>query len=133
MEKQRNSNLDIARGCAVIFVVFIHIRFPEQLGVIRSDLGGLCNALFFLISGYFVLHNMQKKVLHKALKSFMLALISYLLYAVIYREGIVAVVQGLPNIIIGNVNRCGNLWFAIALVYCYIIYYFVRNANIKYA
>ena len=132
MEKQRNSNLDIVRGLAVIFVVFIHIRFPGKLGTIGSDLGGLCNALFFLISGYFVLNNTRKKIVYKALRSFALVIISYLFYATIYQDSVATIVCGLPDILIGNVNRCGNLWFAVALVYCYILYYFLGDTNIKY-
>ena len=136
MQNSRNTNLDIVRGLAVIFVVFIHIKFPGTVGAICSDLGGLCNALFFLLSGYFVLNNSNEKVIKKAIKCVWLVLGTYVGYVSIYSCGPKDLVFNLayyfPRLIIANVAFAGNMWFAVALVYCYLIYSLVGKMKYRH-
>lgn len=134
--RNRNNNLDVLRGLAVLFVVFMHIKFPGVFGAVCSDLGNLCNALFFLLSGYFALNNSQEKVIKKAIKCLMFTLGTYFGYVMIYSCGpkdfVFNLVYYLPRLIIANVAFCSNMWFAVALVYCYLIYSLIGEMKYRY-
>lgn len=128
----RNICLDFVRGLAVVFVVFIHIRFPGVLGTIAADFGCLCNALFFLLSGYFAYNNSENKLLRKAIRCFAICFVTYLCYSLCYGDSIVDVILDIPNIVLANIAHCGNMWFAIALSYVYCFYIILRKYKYNY-
>ena len=49
----RNQSMECCKLVASFFVVFIHARFPGDLGGLMDCLGHFAVPLFFMISGYF--------------------------------------------------------------------------------
>lgn len=40
--------------------------------------------------------------------------------------------RGIPKIFLADVMWCGNLWFAMGFMYCYIIYYFIGDTKYQF-
>ena len=49
----RNHCLDVAKGIACVFVVFMHVEFPGRTGVLVQCVSRFCVPLFFMVSGYY--------------------------------------------------------------------------------
>ncbi len=49
----KNQSINLAKGIACIFVVFIHCQFPDKLGEYIVALGRFAVPFFALVTGYF--------------------------------------------------------------------------------
>lgn len=82
-----NQCLDFFKGLACIFVVFIHVIFPEpfeSLGI--YTFGSAAVPLFFMIAGYYLYHEdravVAKRIPKRARKILFYAILYYVLYAI---------------------------------------------------
>lgn len=50
---QRNTCLDLIKGVACIFVVFMHCEFPGVFGIFVQSIARFCVPFFFMVSGYY--------------------------------------------------------------------------------
>lgn len=67
----RNSSLDLVKGIACVFVVFMHCEFPGRLGILVQCVARFCVPFFFMVSGYFCyreegITDYRKKIRHIA-------------------------------------------------------------------
>lgn len=49
----RNTSLDILKGVAALFVIWIHEQFPGVTGHLVNRIGAFAVPVFFMVSGYF--------------------------------------------------------------------------------
>ena len=52
--KKSNNCLNMAKGIACFFVVFMHIPFPNTFGIVVKKIGEFAVPLFYMISGFFL-------------------------------------------------------------------------------
>lgn len=57
--KEYNYCLDVLKGIACIFVVFMHCEFPGLLGTAVQCVSRFCVPFFFMVSGYYYFHDEQ--------------------------------------------------------------------------
>ena len=62
--KKRNIYLDVIRGIACIFIIFVHRPFPGTAGNIISAIARAGVAIFFIISGYYT-YNANPDIMRK--------------------------------------------------------------------
>lgn len=137
--KNRNLMLDFLKGIGCIGVVFIHVRFPGNLGEIVSYLARFAVPMFFMISGYYAFENKQEVLLKKIKKIgwiIIYSLLLYIFYTVFVRKSDGLELLTYPSywlkmIILGNFDVFGayHLWFLVALVYAYLILYIILKKN----
>lgn len=150
--KVQNNTINLLKGIACIAVVFIHVSFPGIIGQSIIALSRTWVALFFVISGYYlykddteiVLKNLPRKIIRTA-KLNISALLIYLVW-----ESFVRLVGGGVEKVIGwYVNELftlsnllklvlisydpvvGHLWFLIALLESYILFWCILKAKGK--
>ena len=142
---QRNKCLDMLKGIGCIFVIFIHIPFPEEteIGKLIYLLTHFSVPVFFMVSGYYVYGSDVKIILRrvkKLIKMLFYAIALYFIYFLIVENGnyeSLFSVKGLLRIFIFGdftVIWAGHLWFLSALIYIYLIYCVIKNSgNLVYA
>lgn len=148
MEKKtqtnRNYALDFVKGIACICVVFMHCEFPGRLGIVVQAVSRFCVPFFFMVSGYYCFENGPEKIKKKLLHIFKIILGAsafYLVFALIrYACGMKEVFDfslqdvGLFLVLNQPVVIAGQLWFLFALLYDYLLFYFVvRTGTVKWA
>lgn len=139
MEKLKNRNycIDFVKGVACILVVFMHCEFPGNLGVFIQTISRFCVPFFFMVSGYFCYYegkkkSMQKKIKHIAIIAIM-SIIIYMVFAVLKmiftNYSISFSIKGILYFLIFNQPSiiAGQMWFLFALLYDYIIFYFIEK------
>lgn len=52
--KSRNYTLDLLKGICAVLVVFIHAKFPTNIGEFIVVFSGMAVPIFFLTSGFFL-------------------------------------------------------------------------------
>ena len=136
MEKAtvRNSCLDLIKGVACIFVVFMHSEFPGRFGTLVQCVARFCVPFFFMVSGYFAYYKAPKQP-HYAAKLRHIGLIT--LGACLFYLAVTCVTAGFSWI--GQINWrqlnwvkllvfnepnfvAGQLWFLFALLYDYLLW-----------
>lgn len=147
MKAQRNMTLEIVKLFAAYMVVFIHITFAGDLGVVMDALARFAVPLFFLVSGYFSYNISPEKIIKRIKYIFSLLIFTSILYTLfniavrIYYGSFADVViyfaeyfkpQNLCNLFIFNVPiSSGHIWYLLAVIYIYIIYYFIVKYEVK--
>lgn len=143
----RNVSLDLLKLISAYMIIFIHITFPGEFGKIVDSIARFGVPVFFMCSGYFCYNNdyskIKKKIIH-ILKLFLIAFLLYFIYYLIESwcySGITQVknyifdffnIKRILKFILFNYTTIhGHLWFLSALIYCYILYYFLRKFNIN--
>ncbi len=140
MEKirnQRNETLDFLKIIAAYMVVFIHVPFYGEIGIVIKALARFAVPVFFMTSGYFCYQNDAAKIIRKTKKIVLILLGASLLYnatnllTAYSNGGIEGMVQSLAAYKdIGNwitlflFNKpfsATRLWFLFALIYVYIL------------
>lgn len=147
--KKYNYCMDFLKGLACIFVVFIHVKFPGDFGQAVQAVARFAVPFFFMVSGYYCYRKDYQGVAKGVKKIWHIAKITicaYLFYIV---------VALLDNKLLGGTNEFdfslgqiihvaifsvpsnvpGQLWFLIALLEIYIIYFFFdlfRVNKLKY-
>ena len=132
----KNNCLNVWKGIAAFFVVFIHCSFPSPVGGMMNGLARWAVPMFFLISGYFSYGKGADTVKRRICRTFGLFVLAngiYFLWKLVtlWSEGIltVPVVQSwfaaepLFKWLVWNQSPfMGHLWFLGALLYCYLFY-----------
>lgn len=152
---KRNIYLDVIRGLACIFIIFIHRPFPGTAGDIISAIARAGVAIFFIISGYYAFNTdpdiMQKRMPHK-IKHTMRILLYALLYYLVWESFIRWAGTGFSSTFDWITNHVlspytwylalvwdrdpvvGHLWFLFALVRCYLLFAILLKFRLeKYA
>lgn len=141
MSNQKNYTLELLKLFASYMVVFIHVKFYGELGVAIETLARFAVPLFFLISGYYSYRIQPEKILERAkniLNLSILAVGSYTVFNIVTfllkgKVGRVFLylakyldVTRLGKLVIFNVPiSAGHLWFLLALIYVYLVFYWM--------
>lgn len=141
MNGQKNYTLEVLKLFASYMVVFIHVKFYGELGVAIETLARFAVPLFFLISGYYSYRIQPEKILKRAkniLNLSILAVGSYTVFNIVtflLRGKVSRVflylakylnITKLWKLVIFNVPiSAGHLWFLLALIYVYLVFYWI--------
>lgn len=149
-EKRQNEMLNVLKGLACICVVLLHCELPTILGHMIHCICRFAVPLFFAISGYFIYDDnktvVKGKIPRKIIHIFKLLLGTELLYLVRYFIEYFIRTRSIGGISIWFVEKftlknvieflafqktiIGDVsWFLVALIYCYIITYFIAGKN----
>ena len=135
-----NSALNTVKFIAAMFVIFIHIQFPDNFGIAVNSIARFAVPFFFMVSGYYCYYEnievQYKKLINKIKKMFGFICIYNLLYFLLRiinnifnHNNIIDFLsemissKSIFNFIIFNESPVWwHLWFLNALLYCYIIF-----------
>ena len=132
----KNDCLNVWKGIAAFFIVWIHCRFPGKAGELVEGLARFAVPLFFMISGYFS-GGKEPAVLWRRFRStlrmYLWASAVYFLWRLVmlYREGSLSLeaagnmfsLKALGELFLWNRSPFAyHLWFLGALLYCYLFY-----------
>ena len=152
MTEKRNYMLDHFKGIAVIGVVLVHFQFPGTIGSVLCSIGVAGVILFFLISGYYAYHNDSQTACHKIIKRFkrnlfitVITVVIYFIFSVFYQLIMGTFGEWIDRftdpmlyfrmLIMGDfeIIFADPLWFMPALLYSYLILYFIYKKNLQKA
>ncbi|MBQ5560806.1 MAG: acyltransferase [Lachnospiraceae bacterium] len=141
---EKNYCLNILKGIACIFVVFMHSRFPGITGDALATAGGWAVPIFFMISGYYAWNKNKdvgiiktKKKIKKNIEITIGTMIAYIIWdwctALFLNHNVNELikkynVKNFLKIFITNdvdFQTGGQLWFMVALIYAYLMTYFM--------
>lgn len=152
MSNEKNQSINMLKGIACIGVVFIHVPFPGLFGQSVIALSRVGVALFFVISGYFLYQSDDEKVFRslpkKIKRTFKLMVLAFLIYFLwesfvrFFGGGIQKVIQWYINdvfslknfikfIIISYDPIVGHLWFLVALLESYLLFWIILKLKLK--
>lgn len=139
----KNNTLNLIKAIAAISVILIHIKFPGEKGLMVVTLCRFAVPFFFMVSGYYAYQNRNeknKKNIKKILKLTIVAFVAYFVWKNIY------------HLYYGDLNNFynlltngemikfffkynttiigGHLWYLPALLYVYIMYYFIDKYKV---
>lgn len=146
-KRNRNTTLDIFKLFSAYMVVFIHVPFYGEMGGIVQSIARFAVPVFFISSGFFVYNNNCEKIKKKIKNIFLMYVFTTVLY---HLFGIVSSfitgasvgeiiadymellrMKSMIEFFIFNVSLSSeHLWFLLALLYCYVIQYFVCKFKI---
>lgn len=149
--KKQNECLNFFKGLACILVVSLHVRFP--VAAIDGPLQCMARfavPLFFMISGYYCCYDRvedyKKKIPSKIVHIGKICIISFVFWIImqfaVYMFGagehnimdLVKSILGLKALLrlllLNDDPVISILWFLLALLYCYVIYYICAKRNI---
>lgn len=137
---ERNRCLDSLKGIACIGVVFIHVRFPGEIGNFIWMLARFAVPVFFMISGYYAYGmNIEKnhiKIIRRIKKIifiFICAAIPYIIYTYynpVYLD--IDYIQIIRIIFLSDLSfiNAGILWFLPSLIFGYLFFIFLNKFNL---
>lgn len=141
MNVQKNYTLELLKLFASYMVVFIHVLFYGQAGIIMDALARFAVPLFFLVSGYYSYQIKPEKItkrIRNILTLFIFGTGCYILYSIapLLLTGNVSEIaiyfgkylniKTLFNIFVFNMSvSTRHLWYLSAMIYVYVIFYFV--------
>jgi len=141
MQHQRNDTLDMIKLFASYMVVFIHVKFFGEFGLAIAALARFAVPLFFLVSGFYSYKITTEKVKKRIAHIFCLLIFAegiYCLYDVLslllkqtpqeiipYLYQYVKPIKLLKLLVINAPIHTVHLWYLWAILYVYVILYFV--------
>lgn len=146
MSIQKNSTLELFKLLASYMVVFIHVLFPGKLGIIADALARFAVPFFFLVSGFYsyqITCIKIRKRIRNTVTLLILASVSYNIFDIAVlqygnRAGFVALLEKYTDVstyiqfLIFNVTvNAGHVWYLWAVLYVYVIFYFVTKFHVK--
>lgn len=81
LDTQRNVTMDVAKGIAIILVIFDHIN---RIIVLGNAISSFCVAFFIMLSGYFYKEQAIKEVVNKRFRGLMLPYLKNGLFVIIF-------------------------------------------------
>lgn len=147
----RNNSIDCWKLIAAIGVIFVHVPFDGALGNILTSIGICGVAFFYIISGYACYGDKEEvcpKIRKRLLRNGIITLITvaiYMLFCILqkkqnheYNWWIRQFRQPqtwLRMLFPGDFEMMygSHLWFMIALLWSYVIFYFIARFNLKKA
>ncbi len=150
---QKNNLINFVKGVAALGVVLVHFQFPGVLGKVLCSVGVCGVVFFFLVSGYYAYDADDEAACRKLMKRFkrnltitLIAVLVYTVYTVIEQLALGTIDKWLmhfknpwllPRMIVLGDFECIHgdpLWFMPALLYSYLILYFLHKTKIgRYA
>ena len=144
---KRNHFLDFWKFIAAIGVILVHIQFPGQIGKVLAvtGAGGVC--LFAVISGYACFGDSKEaseKILRRLKRISLITSVTLAIYVIFSFFLMRSIgqseqwIHGFSNprtylrmIVLGDFEffYAAFLWYMVALIYCYIIFYFLIRYN----
>lgn len=144
---KRNHFLDFWKYIAAIGVILVHIPFPGPIGksLAATGSGGVC--LFAVISGYACFGDSKEaseKILRRLKRISLITAVTLAIYVIfsfflmssigqseLWIRGFSDPRSYLRMIVLGDFEffYAAFLWYMIALIYCYIIFYFLIRYN----
>lgn len=145
MNIKKNTTLELFKLFASYMVVFIHVMFNGNLGIAIDAVARFAVPLFFLTSGFFSYNVTPEKIRNRATHIFNLIIFSsvcYFIFGVIETllsgNGIVPYLLEYINplmilrlLVFNKPVSSGHLWYLWAMLYVYIIYYFITKRGVK--
>lgn len=143
---QKNHTLELLKLFAAYMVVFIHVSFSGELGVVVDGLSRFAVPFFFLVSGFYSYQINTEKIKKRALHILSLLVFSAICSAVFeivvlfkykpYELGILlnkfTDLGTYFNLVVLNMPVIsGHLWYLLAVFYVYVIFYFVTKFKVK--
>jgi surface polysaccharide O-acyltransferase-like enzyme len=146
---KRNHFLDFWKFIAAIGVILVHIQFPGTIGKILALSGSEGVCLFALISGYACFGDSKEtseKIIKRLKRNGLITLISIAVYVIfsyflmkslgqyaLWKNGFTDPNSYIRMLALGDFEffYASHLWFMVALVYSYIIFYFLVRYNLK--
>ncbi len=146
MNTQKNNTLELLKLFASYMVVFVHISFYGKMGITVDALARFAVPFFFLVSGYYSYQITCKKIKKRIKNIFSLLVLSAICCSVFE---IVVLLKYNTAGLIELVNKCtdlstyvnlvvfnmpvisGHLWYLLAVLYVYVVFYFVTKFNVK--
>ena len=146
----RNGIIDFFKYIAAIGVILVHIPLPGVWGILMNAVGVCGVGFFYIITGYACWGTdkalMCRKILKRLRRNGIITIITvavYFIFAWFYKKRIYALYPlkralRLPStylsmILLGDFELIygAALWFMIALLYCYIIFYVIVRFDLK--
>ena len=141
--KHVNTTLEIIKLLASYMVVFIHIHFDGHAGIVIDALARFAVPLFFLISGFYSYQITPEKVL-KRIKNVLFLIVLGVVSYTLFNLFLMLLWKSPQDILLYFVKYCdigvwfklifmnftvssGHLWYLFAILYVYIIFYFVTK------
>ena len=146
MGAQKNNTLELLKLFASYMVVFIHISFYGNAGVAVDALARFAVPFFFLVSGYFS-YNVNCEKIKKRTKHILALFVFAAVCCTVFQ--IVLLLKSNPNRLFSLLNAytdfntyvdllvfnrtiiSGHLWYLLAALYVYVIFYFATKFKIK--
>lgn len=149
MSIQKNNTLELLKLFASYMVVFIHVSFHGKIGVVVDALARFAVPFFFLVSGFYsyqISCEKIKKRIRTILTLLILATVCYSTFEIATllcwnTDGLVALFRKYTdlstfiNLLVFNVPvssdlSSGHLWYLLAILYVYVIFYFVTAFHV---
>ena len=147
MNTKKNTTLELFKLFASYMVVFIHVVFYGNLGIVMDALARFAVPLFFLTSGFFSYNISPEKIKKRIKHIFSLLLFATVIYIIFdissllfsgnlnkiptYFSGFLNLSTLLKLFIFNMPISGGHLWYLWAILYVYIIFYFAAILHIK--
>ncbi|MBP5358279.1 MAG: acyltransferase [Treponema sp.] len=153
MQEQRNGIIDFWKFIAAIGVILVHIPLPGVYGKIGTAVGVCGVGFFYIISGYACYGPDKNVMCSKIMKRFrrngiitIIAVAVYFLFAflvtklygnrqdlLLFKQYVMNPVTYLRMILLGDFEFIygSALWFMVALLYCYLIFYVIVRFELK--
>ena len=146
MAARKNDTLELIKLFAAYMVVFIHISFRGNAGLVIDALARFAVPFFFLTSGYYSYQITCEKIKTRIKHIFSLLVFSSVIYTVFE---VVKLLKYNPNGLTDLLNKytdlgtyiklfvfnlpviSGHLWYLFAILYVYVIFYFVTKFRVK--
>ena len=146
---KRNYNWDFWKFIAAIGVILVHAPYKGNLGQILSSIGVLGVSFFFLISGYACFGEPEKmcpKILKRLIRNGIITMLAtmwalaFSYYAmrmenmdIMWKLTLKKPVTIVRIILLGDLEFFygSHLWFMFALIYCYVIFYFLVRFRLR--
>lgn len=134
----RNQSMECAKLLASFFVLFIHVPFPGDFGILIDGIGRFAVPMFFAISGYFNYQARCDKIWKRALHLVSLYILSValsILWGCIITEieggsTVSYLIKAIPDpdefsrwIIIQTDPFSGQLWYLNSAIVTYLLYW----------
>lgn len=135
MSRTRNTSLDVLKGIAALFVIWIHEQFPGITGQLINRIGTFAVPVFFMVSGFFSHSASREKLLRSIRHILTLIAIAYglKLLRIIVFDGAAAALEALTGafsprtlilwVALNITPISGVAWFLFALLYCYLLHW----------
>ena len=142
MNTQKNHTLELIKLFAAYMVVFIHVSFYGELGVVVDGLSRFAVPFFFLVSGYYSYRINAEKIKKRIVKILILFIFSAICCAAFeiivllkYNTAELSIILNkfadlstYVNLFVFNLPVIsGHLWYLLAILYVYVIFYFVTK------
>ncbi len=138
VDVKHNRMIDFFKGIACVGVVFMHILFPGMFGRILKVLCAWAVPVFFMIAGFYAYGQNKEVIFRRLIKIIKIFCVSYLLYfthsflsALKNNEVFIWITNNyniktpIEYIIFCKIDFAIPLWYLIAMIETYVVWYFV--------